>query len=68
MIKLAINKNLTWLVCYDPCFYSLYYLKTERGPKVIPGRPQAEFDGPTGANPGLAAMTTHMLRLQLTQD
>ena len=29
---------------------------------------RAQFNRPTGANPGLAAMTTHMLHLQLTQD
>ena len=60
---------MAWLVSYDPRFYSLYYLKTEWGPeKLYRDDPRAEFEGPTGANPGLVAMATHMLRLQLTQD
>lgn len=29
---------------------------------------RAEFNRPTGENPGLVAVTTHMLRLQLTQE
>ena len=29
---------------------------------------RAQFNRLTGANPGFAAMTTHMLHLQLTQD
>ena len=38
------------------------------GEKLYRDDPRAEFNRPTGANPGLAALTTHMLRLQLTQD
>ena len=61
---------MVWLVSYDPRFYSLYYLKTEWGgpEKLYRDYPRAEFEGPTGANPGLVVMATHMLRLQLTQD
>ena len=43
--------------------------KLNGGPeKLYRDDPRAEFEGPTGANPGLVAMATHMLRLQLTQD
>ena len=63
---------MDWLVSYDPRFYSLYYLKTEWGwggrEKLYRDDNRAQFNRPTGANPGLAAMTTHMLHLQLTQD
>ena len=38
------------------------------GEKLYRDQPRAELNRPTGANPGLAALTTHMLRLQLTQD
>ena len=39
-----------------------------RPEKLYRDDPRTEFDGPAGANPGLVAMTTHMLRLQLIQD
>ena len=66
MIKLPIK----WPGLFATTSAFILYInwKLSGGPeKLYRDDPRAEFDGPTGENPGLTVMTTHMLRLQLTQ-